>query len=77
MSYRDDALTKRKQALLAHSAMAPVPKLSLFDPLPERALVINVSAALRRFYSALAEIEGKRRGCFLTAADIIREMREP
>lgn len=66
----------RKRELLMHSAMAPVPHLTMHKPIPPRAMVINLSARLRSFYTALAEIEGKRRGCFLTAADIMRELKD-
>jgi hypothetical protein len=69
-------MKKRKRSHHSYSAMAAIPRISLWSPKPERALVINLSARLRAFYTALAEIEGKRRGCFLTAEDIIREMRD-
>jgi len=48
----------------------------LFVPGAERMIVINVSARLRAFYTALAAIESERRGHVVTAKDVILGMRK-
>lgn len=59
---------KRKRELMSGSA-------ALTPGLLDRAIVINVSAALRKFYTALAEIESQKRGTVVTAEELVREMR--
>ena len=59
---------KRKRELMSGSAVLP-------PGFPDRAIVINVSAVLRKFYTALAEIESKKRGTVVTAEELVREMR--
>jgi hypothetical protein len=48
-----------------------------FPPGAERVLMINVSARLRAFYDAMAEVVSKERGYPVTRQDILRELHHP
>lgn len=59
-----------------HKLKASTASTMLFQPGAERAIVINVSARLRAFYDALAEIESKRLGRTVTRQELMRWYRE-
>lgn len=59
---------KRKRDLLDSTAL-------ILPPDFERAIIINLSAQLRAFYTALAKGESERRGYVVTVDDLRREMK--
>ena len=53
------------------SSDAPLPHY------PPRVMLFNLSATLRRFYDALAEIESRKRGYTVTRQELMRDMGVP